>query len=96
MTERTFAEVDKDGNVLRVIVCEDDDFLKSLGGEWVETFKDASDKKNYAGIGYTFDKTRAAFISPKPRPDAVLNEQTCTWTTASKTDPIEIGGNIST
>jgi hypothetical protein len=36
-------------------------------------------RKNYAGIGYTFDEERDAFISPKPSEDAVLDEATCTW-----------------
>ena len=36
-------------------------------------------RKNYAGIGYTFDEQRDAFISPKPFPSWVLNEDTCLW-----------------
>jgi hypothetical protein len=36
-------------------------------------------RKNYAGIGYTFDPERDAFIPPKPFPSWVLNEQTCLW-----------------
>ncbi len=36
-------------------------------------------RKNYAGIGYTYDPQRDAFIPPKPHPDAVLDEQTCLW-----------------
>jgi hypothetical protein len=34
---------------------------------------------NYAGIGYTYDAQRDAFIPPKPHPDAVLDEATCLW-----------------
>jgi hypothetical protein len=34
---------------------------------------------NYAGIGYTYDAQRDAFIPPKPYPDAVLDEATCLW-----------------
>ena len=34
---------------------------------------------NYAGIGYTYDTARDAFISPKPYPSWVLNEATCRW-----------------
>lgn len=37
-------------------------------------------RKNYAGIGFTYDATRDAFISPKPFPSWVLEEITCTWT----------------
>ena len=34
---------------------------------------------NYAGIGYSYDAQRDAFIPPKPHPDAVLDEATCLW-----------------
>lgn len=36
-------------------------------------------RKNYAGIGYTFDEERDAFIPPKPYPSWVLDEATCLW-----------------
>ena len=36
-------------------------------------------RKNYAGIGYTYDSERDAFISPKPYASWVLNETTCRW-----------------
>ena len=36
-------------------------------------------RKNYAGLGYTYDEGRDAFISPKPYASWVLNEQTCLW-----------------
>ena len=38
-------------------------------------------RKNYAGIGYTFDAERDAFIAPKSNchPEQVLNEETCMW-----------------
>jgi len=36
-------------------------------------------RKNYAGIGYTYDQTRDAFIPPKPYPSWTLNETTCLW-----------------
>jgi len=36
-------------------------------------------RKNYAGIGYTYDATRDAFIPPQPFPSWVLNEETCLW-----------------
>jgi len=36
-------------------------------------------RKNHAGIGYTYDKDRDAFIAPKPYNSWVLNEQTCNW-----------------
>ena len=36
-------------------------------------------RKNYAGIGYTYDEDRDAFIPPKPFNSWILNEQTCLW-----------------
>lgn len=36
-------------------------------------------RKNYAGIGYTYDDQRDAFIPPQPFPSWVLNEDTCVW-----------------
>ena len=50
-----------------------------LGGTWVKTSYNATIRKNYAGIGYTYDKDRDAFIPPKPYASWVLNETTCLW-----------------
>lgn len=36
-------------------------------------------RKNYAGLGYTYDAMRDAFIPPKPYPSWILDEQTCSW-----------------
>jgi hypothetical protein len=36
-------------------------------------------RKNYAGLGYTYDEMRDAFIPPKPYPSWNLNEETCLW-----------------
>ena len=36
-------------------------------------------RKNYAGIGFTYDETRDAFIPPQPLPDCTLDEETCLW-----------------
>lgn len=36
-------------------------------------------RKNYAGVGYTYDEARDAFIPPKPYPSWILNEETCLW-----------------
>ena len=57
------------------------DFLTNLTGWaiWKQTFKDRSLRKNYAGIGYTYDEDRDAFIAPKPFNSWILNETTCNW-----------------
>ena len=50
-----------------------------LGGTWKQTSYNGNFRKNYAGLGYTYDPVRDAFIPPKPTPDAVLDEATCQW-----------------
>jgi hypothetical protein len=50
-----------------------------LGGTWKQTSYNANFRKNYAGIGYTFDAARDAFIPPRPSDDATLDEATCQW-----------------
>lgn len=46
---------------------------------WKQTSYNATIRKNYAGIGYTYDPDRDAFIPPQPSDSYVLNEQTCQW-----------------
>ncbi len=50
-----------------------------LGGVWVQTSYNNTIRKNYSGIGDTYDTTRDAFISPQNYPSWVLNEETCRW-----------------
>ena len=56
-------------------------FLKKLTGHevWKKTSYNGNIRKNYAGIGYTYDSSRDAFIPPKPYPSWTLNETTCQW-----------------
>ena len=49
------------------------------GTTWKQTSYNANMRKNYAGIGYTFDAGRDAFIPPQPYPSWVLDEATCRW-----------------
>lgn len=46
---------------------------------WKQTSYNGTIRKNYAGVGYTYDSTRDAFIPPKPFASWVLNETTCRW-----------------
>tara|TARA_B100001559_G_C16479268_1_gene612901 strand:- start:382 stop:753 length:372 start_codon:yes stop_codon:yes gene_type:complete len=46
---------------------------------WIQTSYNDNIRKNFAGIGYTYDLTRDAFIAPKPHASWVLNESTCRW-----------------
>ena len=76
-----FAKVEN-GIVTNVIVAEAEFFdtlIEDTPGKWVQTYKDGSQRKHYAGIGYSYDKTRDAFIPPQPYPSWVLNEDTCLW-----------------
>lgn len=60
-----------------------------LGGIWLKTSYNTSGgvhqlggtpfRKNYAGIGYTYDAGKDAFIPPKPYNSWVLNEDSCLW-----------------
>lgn len=60
-----------------------------LDGTWLQTSYNTQGgqhllggtpvRKNYAGIGYTYDPTRDAFIPPQPDPTWILNEDTCLW-----------------
>ncbi len=56
------------------------DFCSNLlGGTWKQTSYNGKIRKNYAGIGYTYDEGRDAFIAPKPYNSWLLNESTCQW-----------------
>jgi hypothetical protein len=57
-------------------------FCQQLYGahtKWIQTSYNGNKYKNFAGLGYTFDPYRHAFIPPKPFPSWVLNESTCQW-----------------
>ena len=86
-----FAKVNN-GIVEQVIVAEPEffkNFVDTSPGEWIQTSYNTHGgvhtlggtplRKNYAGIGYTYDKDRDAFISPKPFASWVLNEESCLW-----------------
>ena len=56
------------------------EFCQSLfGGDWKQTSYNGNIRKNYAGIGYTYDSDRDAFIPPQPFPSWTLVEETCRW-----------------
>jgi hypothetical protein len=90
-----FAKLDDNNVVLAVHVVNNDvitvdgveseqvgiDFLSDLHGHssWKQTSYNGTIRKNYAGIGYTYDVGRDAFIPPKPWASWTLNETTCQW-----------------
>ena len=79
------------GIVTQVIVAEPeffDTFVDSSPGQWIQTSYNTYGgqhpegrplRKNYAGIGFTYDAERDAFIPPKPEGDYALDEETCLW-----------------
>ena len=86
-----FAKVNN-GIVEQVIVAEPeffDTFVDSSPGQWIQTSYNTHGgvhanggtplRKNYAGIGYSYDAQRDAFIPPKPYASWLLDEQTCLW-----------------
>jgi hypothetical protein len=80
-----WAELDDNNIVLRVLVGNNNEpdegqaFMESLGGTWVKTSYNGNIRKNFAGIGYTYDATRDAFIAPKPDNATGFDENTCQW-----------------
>ena len=80
-----WAEIDENNIVLRVLVGnnsepdEGEAFMNSLGGTWVKTSYNGNIRKNYAGIGMSYDAERDAFIAPQPYPSWILDEETCRW-----------------
>ena len=57
-------------------------FLNNLYGTrdvWKQTSYNGTIRKNFAGIGFTYDESRDAFIPPKPFNSWTLNETTCQW-----------------
>ena len=89
-----FAELDENSTVVKVIFVANEDCLENgiesetvgiafcaslLGGTWIQTSYNANFRKNYAGVGFAYDKSRDAFIPPKPYYSWLLNEKTCQW-----------------
>lgn len=90
-----FAELDENNIVTNVIVVHNNELLDAEGNEseqkgidfcvthygqrWLQTSYNGNIRKNYAGIGYTYDLDRNAFIAPKPENATGFDEVTCQW-----------------
>ena len=83
-----WAEIDKNNVVLRVLVGNNNDpngdegyqwLVENLGGRWIKTSYNENIRKNFAGIGFTYDEELDAFIPPKPYDSWMLNEESCKW-----------------
>jgi hypothetical protein len=90
-----FAEIDENNIVQRVVVINNDILLDSdgneqealgvefcaqtFGGTWKQTSYNSNIRKNFAGVGYSYDATRNAFLAPRPFVSWTLDEETCHW-----------------
>jgi len=75
-----FAEIDSNNKVLRVIVVADEheangaEWCNSLlGGTWVQTSYNNRIRKQYAGIGFTYNEEADVFVAPQPYPSWLLD-----------------------
>lgn len=78
-----WAEIDENNLVLRVVVGDNNDvngdegyqwIVENLGGTWVKTSYTGKIRKQYAGIGFTYDSAADVFIAPRPFPSWNLDE----------------------
>jgi hypothetical protein len=90
-----FAEINNQNIVKRIIVVHNNELLNSdgveqeslgisfcqslFGGNWKQTSFNGNIRKNFAGIGFSYDSARDAFIPPKPFNSWTLDEETCQW-----------------
>lgn len=90
-----FAQTNQNNIVIQVIVVNNNELLDEngneseakgiafcnnlFGGTWIQTSYNATFRKNYAGLGYSYDSVRNAFIPPKPFESWSLNEASCVW-----------------
>jgi len=70
-------------NIVTEVIVAEKDFINSgqVGDEflWVQTSYNGNFRNNFAGIGYTYDKTNDRFIPPKPYPSYTLDGSTNIW-----------------
>jgi hypothetical protein len=94
-----FAEISLNNIVLRVLVVPDSEehrgqeYLANdigLGGTWIQTSYNNNIRKNYAGIGFTYDEALDAFIPPKCHTEAVLDESICQWNCNNSDHTLEV------
>jgi hypothetical protein len=105
--EQIFAHINADSIVDSVIVITPETITQAGGwqvngtfkpiSEWKQTSSKKTVRKNYAGIGHTYDKTIDAFVPPKPAWNFTLNKQTARWEQMTSTStPIEQINTAST
>jgi len=82
-----FAKIEN--NIVTQVIVAEQDVIDTFPGTWVQTSYNTllgehklggtPLRKNYAGIGYTYDSVRDAFIPPKTYDSWILDESTCWW-----------------
>lgn len=65
--------------IVEQVIRSEKEFIESLDGEWIQTSYNGSIRKNYAGIGFTYNTELDAFIPPQTYASWILNEDTCKW-----------------
>jgi len=89
------------------VITQDDNEVEQLGVDFLNGLYGTSDvykqtsynnnfRKNFAGIGFTYDATKDAFIPPQPYPSWVLDDTTCQWEApiSLPTDAVRNGGTV--
>lgn len=83
-----WAEIDENNIVLRVLVGDNNDpnldegyqwLIDNLGGTWIKTSYHGNIRKNFAGIGLTYNEDLDAFLAPQPYDSWILDEEICRW-----------------
>ena len=64
----------QEDEILGIVFCR-----RLLGGNWKQTSYNGNIRKRYAGIGYSYDATRDAFIKPQPHASWTLDDETADW-----------------
>jgi hypothetical protein len=103
-----YAKLDSNNVVTQVIVVANEELLNNgvedpikgavfcqslLGGNWLQTSFNGRIRKNYAGIGFTYDSGRDAFIPPKANchTEETFDEATCLWVCANTEHEVKDG-----
>ncbi len=83
-----WAELDENNIVIRVTVGDNNDpngdegyqwLIDNLGGRWIKTSYNGTIRKNFAGVGFTYDELGDAFYAPQPYPSWKLDRRSFTW-----------------
>jgi hypothetical protein len=74
-----FAKVNLNTKLVEQVIVAEQEWIDKQPGAWIQTSYNGSIRKNYAGIGFTYDFIKDAFIAPKPHSSWILNEQSYVW-----------------